>query len=97
MKKHIKILAILSITLLLSVLLGQIVWLIKIREIKRNEFIKITNFSLSQCVADYLYTEMMNRNYEFACGLEDDGKTFVYGDGESMQINGLNEFLIRVR
>lgn len=92
MKKHIKILAILSITLLISVLLGQTTWLIKIREIKRNEFIKIINFSLSQCVADYLDTEMMNRNYEFACGLEEDGKTFVYGKGESMQIDGLNEF-----
>ncbi len=92
MKKHIKILAILSITLLISVLLGQTIWLIKIREIKRNEFIKIINFSLSQCVADYLDTEMMNRNYEFACGLEEDGKTFVYGKDKGVQINGLNEF-----
>lgn len=92
MKKHVKIIAILSMTLLLCTLIGQLIWLIKIKSIKRNEFIKISNMSLSQCVHEYLETEMMNRSYGFYCALRKDGRTFAYDKNKSVQINGLNEF-----
>ena len=86
MKKHVKIIAILSITLLLCTLIGQLIWLIKIKSIKRNEFIKISNMSLSQCVHEYLETEMMNRSYGFYCALRKDGRTFAYDKNKSVQI-----------
>ena len=92
MKKHVTIIAMLSFFLLLCVLIGQIIWLIKIKEIKTNEFFKISSISLSQCVEEYLRNEMMDRKYGFGCGLRKDGKTFAYGNNKTIQISGLEEF-----
>lgn len=86
MRDGIRIVGILSIALLVCVLIGQAIWLTKIREIKLNEFRQITSFVLSEIVDEFLSAESIDTKYGFSCGIKSDKKTFTWGQGKMIQI-----------
>ena len=79
MKGGFKIVGILSVTLLMCVLIGQGSWLIKIREVKRQEFRHLISFNLTAVVDEFLSAEYFDPLYNFSSGLAADGKTFIWG------------------
>ena len=81
MKGGIRVIGVLSVVLLISVCIGQGIWLIKIREVKRNEFRQLITFTLSGVTDEFLGNEYVDPLYNFSCGLNSDGKTFTWGKG----------------
>lgn len=83
---------IVSVVLLVCVLIGQTVWFDKVREIKREEFRHAITFVLRETLNGFLDQELLNREYQFACGLSRDGKTVQWGNGKSIQITTSKKF-----
>lgn len=70
---------ILSIILIICVLVGNWIWLSKMKEVKINGYNEMVAFTLSQAIDEYLGAELANPKYAFVCGLLEDGKSFIIG------------------
>lgn len=93
MKGGFKIVGILSVTLLMCVLIGQGSWLIKIREVKRQEFRHLISFNLTAVVDGFLSAEYFDPLYNFSSGLAADGKTFIWGKkNDSIKISSYRDY-----
>lgn len=79
MKGGLKIVGILSLALLICVLIGQLVWVFKLREVKVEEFRYTTTFALTKTIDQFLDEEYVFNIGGFSCGLLADGKTFKWG------------------
>ena len=87
-----RIIGIISVMLLICVLIGQAIWFIKVREIKQEEFRHTATFVLREALNDFFDQELLNEDYEFACGLSRDGKTVQLGKNKSIQITSSKMF-----
>ncbi len=95
MKGGIKMAGILSVTLLICVFIGQGSWLLKIREVKLNEYRQSVTFNLSLTIEEFLREESINPIYTFSCGLAADGKTFIWSKGnDTIEISTFRNFAL---
>lgn len=78
MRNGIRMIGILSILLIMCVLVGNGIWLTKMKEVKIDGYAGIITFTLSQAIDEYLGAESANRKYGFACGLLKDEKSFIW-------------------
>lgn len=78
MRNGIRMIGILSIILIVCVLVGNGIWLTKMKEVKIDGYAGIVTFSLSQAIDEYLGAESINRKYGFSCGMLDDGRSFTW-------------------
>lgn len=82
MKSGIRIIGLLSVVLLICVLVGQGIWLTKMKEVRNNGYHEMVTFILSKTIDEYLGAEFVIPTYDFACSLSSDGKTFTW-DGQT--------------
>ena len=87
MKEGFKTVGIVSVVLLISVLIGQIVWLNKVREIKLEEFRSTITSTLSETVNKFLIGELIIPDYHFSCGVTNDGQTFTWEGKRKVKIS----------
>ncbi len=87
-----RIIGIVSVMLLICVLIGQAIWFYKVREIKQEEFRHTATFVLRETLNSFLDQELLYTDYQFNCGLAEDGKTLRWRDNKSIQITSSKMF-----
>lgn len=93
MREGMKIVGILSVVLLICVLVGQTIWLCKIREIKVGEFRNKGTFILVETVGRFLDEEFVSNVLNFSCGLDSEEKTFIWDGGKkSVEISSMKMY-----
>lgn len=98
MRHGIRRIGILSIILMVCVLVGNGIWLTKMKEVKIDGYAGIVTFTLYQAIDEYLGAESANRKYGFACGVLDDGKSFTWGEkNDTIEIPSYQSFNIVMR
>lgn len=79
MRNGVRMIGVLSIMLIMCVLIGNGIWLSKMKEVKINGYNEMITFTLSQAIDDYLGAESVNPKCIFVCSLLEDGKSFTWG------------------
>lgn len=79
MKPGIRSIGFLSLVLLVCVIVGQGIWLTKLKEIKNNGYHEMVSFTLLQAIDEYLGAEYVDIKYGFVCGLSKDSTVFILG------------------
>lgn len=92
MNGGLRVIGIVSIVLLFCVLIGQGVWFYKVKEIKQEEFLHTAAFVLGETLNGYLDQKLLNKDYQFSCGLDEDGKTVRWRKGKSVPITSSEMF-----
>lgn len=79
--------------LLTCVLIGQAVWVNKIREVKINKYHQIVTFVLSKVVNDFLDSEYVDLRYHFRCGLKSNEDIFRWKEmSKTTEFSSFREF-----
>lgn len=93
MRKGIRMIGILSIILIVCMLVGNGIWLSKLKEVKINGYNEMVTFTLSQAIDEYLGAELANPKHAFVCSLLEDGKSFTWGsENDTIEIPSYQNF-----
>ena len=92
MNGGLRVVGIVSVVLLFCVLIGQGVWFYKVKKIKQEEFRHTVTFVLRETLNSYLDQKLLNKDYQFSCGLDEDGKIIRWRKGKSVAITSSEMF-----